>query len=177
MRAFSKEEKLIMSNLIKSKVLLDEGMILFDRFLEDGFFGGNFNKSILADASVGEVLISIDSKDVNVCRAALVEITTLSQLLIELESNGYVSFIGSDTSKKVAIGNQHSNGVIIELPSYLSLFINKKMGSLLLPSASLKEFVKNDFKSEEQRRHTQTMCVACVALFLSVAFGVLGLLK
>ncbi|EGR1403014.1 hypothetical protein D8X75_18535, partial [Vibrio cholerae] len=177
MRTFSKEEKAILSKLVKSKTLRDEGMILLDLFLENEFFGHNSNKSILADPTAGKTYVSVDSLDKEVCRNGLIETVTLIQLLTELEENGYVSFVGSTNSNKIAIGNQHSNGTTVELPSSLSQFVNTTLGNFILPSASLKELVDNKFKSEDQRRHCQAMWVASIALITSIAFGVWGIVK
>ena len=96
---------------------------------------------------------------------------------MKIESEGLVSYVGSKNTKKISLGNKHSNGTTLTLVQSLSDFINIKLGNFILPSEVLKELVNNNFKSEEQIRHKQTMWVAGVALTTSICFGLWGILK
>jgi len=176
MRTFSLEERLIINTIINSDILKREGMILIDRFLED-FFGEHCNKSIYVNCESGKVYLSVNSEDKNICRKAIVETTILLHLLMELESNGFIVFIGNANTQSKAIGNQHGNGTTIELVSPLPELIKSKLGMYILPSESLKEMVLNNFKSAEQKRHNQTMWVAGLALTTSILFGLWGIFK
>lgn len=163
--------------MVNSDSLQDEGLLLINKFFEDNYMGGMHGLSMLSDPQAKTAHISFPKSDDKKSREKVVFVATLINLLSELEDNGYLTFIERKDVQKDAVGNQFDNGTTVELAPIFSEYINRKMGSLIMPSESLRQMVKNNFKSSEEKRHRHTMIVAWIALATSILFGTWGIWK
>ena len=174
MRNFSKEEENILNQLISSNTLKLEGMILFDVFLEDYFFGDEHNSNIYVDSGTQEVFLSIRSDDIVERREETVRVIVMVNLLMNLMDLGIISFIGMQNEIKKCSGQQYNN-TLVKIDQPISSFLLEKLGNFILPSEELKELVNNNFKNLEAIRHRQTMILAIVAIAVSLLIGLLGI--
>lgn len=174
MRNFSEKEKNILKNLINSNTLKTEGMIMFDVFLENHFFGDEHSSNIYVDSKAQEVYLSIKSDDKIEHRKEVIKVIVLVNLLTYLVHLGIISFIGEEKEIEKTSGQQYSSAPVrIEKPT--SSFLLEKIGKFILPSEELKQLVDNNFKSSEEIRHRQTMILAVIAIAISLLIGLLGL--
>lgn len=174
MRNFSKEEKNILNQLINSNTLKIEGMILFEVFLEDYFFGDEHDSNIYVNSDTREVFLSIKSNDVVKRRKETVRVIVMINLLMELMNLGIISFIGKENEIKKCSGQQYNNA-LVKIDQPISSFLLEKLGSFILPSEELRVLVNNNFKNSEEIRHRQTMILAIVAIAVSLLIGLLGI--
>lgn len=174
MRKFSKEEENILNQLINSNTLKLEGMILFDVFLEDYFFGDEHNSNICVDSSTQKVFLSIKSDGIVERRKETVRVIVLVNLLMNLVDLGMISFIGKQNEIKKCSGQKYNN-TLVKIDQPISNFLLEKLGNFILPSEELKELVNNNFKNSEAIRHRQAMILAIIAIAVSLLIGLLGI--
>lgn len=170
---FSNQEKMILKKLIDSDTLKDEGIILLDVFLEDEFFGDAHNVNIGVDKNTNRIFLSIKPMDVIESRRVMVNIMVLINLLMNLESSRLIAFIDNGSKIEKTSGTEYSN--TRELPLSLSTFLCEKIGNFILPSETLRELIKNDFKDAEEIRHNETIFWTRIAILIAMVIGVIGI--
>ncbi|MFG5858025.1 hypothetical protein LDB17_07490 [Dysgonomonas sp. Shenzhen-Wh21] len=93
----------------------------------------------------------------------------------EKSESGYYGTIEAELFGKV--GRGYNFGTIAEFYSDISKDLARYSSSFVYVSQTLKELVKDNFKSKEQKRHRNTMIAAWVAIALSILMGLVGLFQ
>lgn len=177
MRRFSQEEKAFIKVLINSETLKKEGMVSFHKFLYSEFFNENNKRSLLVDPETNKTYLSLDSTDKDRGRAEIVLITQLLNLMIYLEQQALITFVGDKNNSKISIGEHYPHGTTVQLMQSLSEFINAKVDNFILPSESLRVLVDDNFKTREEINHRQTLTVTWLAVIFTGVFGLWGIWK
>lgn len=173
MRQFNSFEKKAIRDLLEHSELKEQGMILFALYLESCYFGPK-NGASLAYTQEGKSYISMPSNDVVKNREKFVSSITLLNLFHELRGNGLVIFLGSSTPSG-ELGKQYRGGTTLEIPAPINSFVHESLPKYIMVTEGLAQLVKDNFRSSEEKWHSETKIISYVAIGVSIALGFISI--
>lgn len=173
MRKLNALEKEIVIKLVNYRIFQEEGMALCFKFLEDNYIGSDFNLSIAIQGKEVMLLTPTSIPDsANFRREKIVLIITFFSLITELNELGKIKLIGHDV-RDCLFGPVYDNKSTFT-PDINELIINPIFKFILL-SQELIEYVKQDFRTEDEIHYNQTLNLSKFGLYIALSLGIVGI--
>ncbi|MBN1187522.1 MAG: hypothetical protein JXB49_34920 [Bacteroidales bacterium] len=170
MRKFNLLEKEIIEKLVNSPALNEQGLILCSKFLEDNYIGERFDMSLAVECIEKKVLMLLPKKEnfEELQRAKIIFVITFFNLIKDLQNERQIYLIG-DNDKEGLLGPQFSEK--ISFAKDLDEIICDSFFKLIAVSQDLVEYVKNDFKTDEEIRHNETLRISKIGIGVAIIIG------
>lgn len=176
MRKLNSLEKQIVDKLVNSYALKEQGLYLCSKFLEDNYIGKDFEMSLAVKCKDKKVLMLIPKKETNFedfRREKIVFIITFFNLIKDLQDERKIYLIG-DNDKEGLLGPEFSEK--ISFAPDLDAIICDTFFKFIAVSQDLIEYVKNDFKTDEEIRHNQTLKISKIGIWIAIFIGLSSIL-
>jgi hypothetical protein len=176
MRKLNSLEKEIADKLVNSYALKEQGLYLCSKFLEDNYVGKDFEMSLAVKCKDKKVFMLIPKKETNFedfRREKIVFIITFFNLIKDLQDERKIYLIG-DNDKEGLLGPKFAEKITFS-PD-LDSIICDTFFKFIAVSQDLIEYVKNDFKTDEEIRHDQTLKISKIGIWVAILLGLASII-
>jgi hypothetical protein len=175
MRKFNSLEREIIEKLVNSPALNEQGLVLCSKFLGDNYIGKDYNISLAVKCKDKKVLMLLPRKDnfEKLQREKVIFVITFFSLIKELQDERKIYLVGA-IDEEGLLGPEFSEK--ISFAKDLDKIICDTFFKLITVSQDLVEYVKNDFKTDEEIRHNETLVISKVGILAAILIGLSGII-